>query len=269
VEVLAADNIPAKPTIALRGEVVDTDLEGTSPARWIPTARVLETVIPNRSELLRDARAIVQDEGSQLAVQALLAAAVDPPESAWLDMCAGPGGKAALLADAARREGVGLLAVELHPHRADLVRSSVGTQVPIEIEVADATSRPWGNRFFDRILLDAPCTGLGALRRRPEARWRRQATDVRELTGLQHSLLDTAVASLRRGGVLAYVTCSPHLAETRGVIDDALMTREDIVEEDARALLPTVQDLGPGPHVQLWPHLHGTDAMFIAILRRV
>lgn len=269
VTVLAADNIPAKPTIALRGEVVDADLEGTSQARWLPSARVLDTVIPNRSELLRDSRAIVQDEGSQLAVQALLAAAVDPPESAWLDMCAGPGGKAALLADAARREGVGLLAVELHPHRADLVRSSVGTQVPIEIEVADATTRPWGNRFFDRILLDAPCTGLGALRRRPEARWRRQPSDVRELTGLQHALLDTAVASLRRGGVLAYVTCTPHLGETREVIDDALMTREDIVEEDARALLPTLQDLGPGPHVQLWPHLHGTDAMFIAILRRV
>jgi 16S rRNA (cytosine967-C5)-methyltransferase len=266
--VLAADNIPAKPTIALRGQFDDSDLEGTAPARWIPRARVLDTVIPNRSELLRDARAIVQDEGSQLAVQALLAAAVDPPESAWLDMCAGPGGKAALLADAAQREQVGLLAVELHAHRADLVRSAVGAHVPIEIEVADATARPWGNRFFDRILLDAPCTGLGALRRRPEARWRRRPSDVRELTGLQHALLDTAVDSLRRGGVLAYVTCSPHLAETRGVIDDALMTREDIIEEDAMALLPAVPDVGPGPHVQLWPHLHGTDAMFIAILRR-
>lgn len=277
--VLAADNVPAKPTIALRraasepvdNEQVDANLEGTLPGRWINSARILDTVVPNRSQLLRDSHAIVQDEGSQLAVQALLAAPVDPPESAWLDMCAGPGGKAALLADAAARDRVGLLAVEVHPHRAELVRStvdSVATKSPIEIEVADATTRPWGNRFFDRILLDAPCTGLGALRRRPEARWRRSPADVRELGGLQHALLDTGLASLRRGGVLAYVTCSPHLAETRGVIDDALMTHEDIVEEDARALVPDVPDLGPGPHVQLWPHLHGTDAMFIALLRR-
>lgn len=280
-QVLAADNVPAKPTIALRRsapEPTDADhadlegtyLEGTLPARWLPTARTLDSVVPSASEALRDGRAIVQDEGSQLAVQALLAAPVDPPESAWLDMCAGPGGKAALLADAAARDRVGLLAVELHPHRAELVRSTIGSTVPapIEIEVADATTRPWGNRFFDRILLDAPCTGLGALRRRPEARWRRSPADVRELGELQRALLDTGLASLRRGGVLAYVTCSPHIAETRGVIDDALMIHEDIVEEDARALLPDVPDTGPGPHVQLWPHLHGTDAMFIALLRR-
>jgi len=264
---LAADNLPARVTLAMRTQ---QEPDGTEPGRWLASARTLSAGIPAQSALVRDGAAIVQDEGSQLAVRALLAAPVDPPESAWLDMCAGPGGKAALLADAAARDRVGLLAVELHPHRAELVRSTVGslTPSPIEIEVADATTRPWGNRFFDRILLDAPCTGLGALRRRPEARWRRSPADVRELGGLQHALLDTGLASLRRGGVLAYVTCSPHVAETRGVIDDALMTHEDIVEEDVRALLPDVPDLGPGPHAQLWPHLHGTDAMFIALLRR-
>jgi 16S rRNA (cytosine967-C5)-methyltransferase len=182
-------------------------------------------------------------------------------------MCAGPGGKAALLADAANAAHVDLLAVELHEHRAGLVARTVAP-VDIEIEVADATTRPWGNRFFDRILLDAPCTGLGALRRRPEARWRRQVADLPQLTALQRRLLNVGLGSLRRGGVLAYVTCSPHVAETRDAVDGALIAHEEIVELDARELLPGIPDLGPGPHVQLWPHLHGTDAMFIALLRR-
>ena len=82
-----------------------------------------------------------------------------------------------------------------------------------------ATEAPGG---FDRILLDAPCTGLGALRRRPEARWRKRPADVEELTRLQTALLDAAVAALRPGGILAYVTCSPHLDETRGIVDAAL-----------------------------------------------
>lgn len=272
-EALDANNVPARPTLALRGSTHDLqdvgDVgEGLQPGQWSPRARKVEASVAARSELVRDGRAIVQDEGSQLAVQCLLAAAVDPPESAWLDMCAGPGGKTALLADAAQEAGVGLLAVELHAHRAELVRSTVGVRVPIEIEVADATTRPWGNRFFDRVLVDAPCSGIGALRRRPEARWRRQPSDIQALTPVQHALLDIGLSSLRRGGVLAYVTCSPHVQETRAVVDDVLMSREDIVEEDARQLMTDVPDLGPGPHAQLWPHLHGTDAMFIALLRR-
>jgi len=265
---LAADNLPARVTLALRTQPEQQrEPDGTEPARWLPSARTLSAGIPGQSELVRDGAAIVQDEGSQIAVRALLAATVDPPESAWLDMCAGPGGKAALLADAASAAHVDLLAVELHEHRAGLVARTVAP-VEIQIEVADATTRPWGNRFFDRILLDAPCTGLGALRRRPEARWRRQAADLPPLTSLQRRLLDVGLASLRRGGVLAYVTCSPHVAETRDAVDGALMAHEEIVELDARELVPEIPDLGPGPHIQLWPHLHGTDAMFIALLRR-
>lgn len=265
---LAADNLPARVTLALRTQPEQQqEPDGTEPARWLPSARTLSAGIPGQSALVRDGTAIVQDEGSQIAVRALLAATVDPPESAWLDMCAGPGGKAALLADAANAAHVDLLAVELHEHRAGLVARTVAP-VDIEIEVADATTRPWGNRFFDRILLDAPCTGLGALRRRPEARWRRQVEDLPQLTALQRRLLNVGLGSLRRGGVLAYITCSPHVAETRDAVDGALIAHEEIIELDARELLPGIPDLGPGPHVQLWPHLHGTDAMFIALLRR-
>ncbi len=128
------------------------------------------------------------------------------------------------------------------------------------------------------MLVDAPCTGLGALRRRPEARWRRRPEDVAELSRLQRELLAAALRHVRPGGVVAYVTCSPHLAETVGVVAAATRRRgkpaaraeEEIAVEqlDARPYLPGVPDLGPGPSVQLWPHRHGTDAMFLALLRR-
>ena len=136
------------------------------------------------------------------------------------------------------------------------------------ILTADACDRPWGSQFFDRILLDAPCTGLGALRRRPESRWRRNRKDVSDLASLQRRLLATGLSSVRSGGVLAYVTCSPHIAETIDVVEEVLLHIDDVQILDAREFLPNVPDLGPGPHVQLWPHLHGTDAMHLTLMRR-
>lgn len=266
-EALLADNAPARPTIAMRQGAVD-DETGVSPGRWTPTAGVVDSGMPGQIDAVRDGRAIVQDEGSQLVVQALLATPVTPPESAWLDMCAGPGGKAALMADAAERAGVSLMAVELHPHRAALVERLIGPRAHVEVVCADATDRPWGSRFFDRILLDAPCTGLGALRRRPEARWRRRAEDLPALVKIQRRLLEVGLSSLRVDGVLGYVTCSPQLCETSEVIDEVLLRRDDIELLDAREVLADVPRLGPGPHVQLWPHIHGTDAMYLALLRR-
>lgn len=265
-DALLADNTPSRPCLAFRrGEAADEP--GVSPARWLPSAGIVDSGMPGEIGAVRDGRAIVQDEGSQLVVQALLSVPVTPPESSWLDMCAGPGGKAALLADAALADGVSLLAVELHPHRADLVRRIVGIE-SVDILTADATTRPWGSRFFDRILVDAPCTGLGALRRRPEARWRREPTDVPILGALQRRLLDVGLSSLRAGGVLGYVTCSPHIAETVDIVDEVLVHHDDVEILDAREYMPGVPYLGPSPHAQLWPHLHGTDAMHLALLRR-
>lgn len=265
---LLADNVPSRPVLAFRSGAV-SDEPGLSPGRWSPSAGVVESGMPGQVAAVREGRAIVQDEGSQLVVQALLSVPVTPPESAWLDMCAGPGGKAALLADAATNARVSFMAVELHEHRAELVRRLIGAKSTAEIIAADATTRPWGSRFFDRILLDAPCTGLGALRRRPEARWRRRASDVPQLVSLQRRLLDVGVSSLRSGGVIAYVTCSPHIAETIDVVEEVLLHRDDAEVLDAREYLPQVPDLGPGPHVQLWPHIHGTDAMHLTLLRRI
>jgi 16S rRNA (cytosine967-C5)-methyltransferase len=134
--------------------------------------------------------------------------------------------------------------------------------------VADGARPAWRAGAFDRVLVDAPCTGLGALRRRPEVRWRRRPADLPELVRLQTRLLDAAADAVRPGGVIAYVTCSPHPAETREVVSQVRATRSDLDWVDARESLPGIPDLGPGPDVQLWPHRHGTDAMYLALLRR-
>jgi 16S rRNA (cytosine967-C5)-methyltransferase len=117
------------------------------------------------------------------------------------------------------------------------------------------------------VLVDAPCTGLGALRRRPEARWRRQPDDLAGLVPLQQALLDQALDSLVPGGVCAYVTCSPHAAETEQVVAAVLGGRRDVAVLDAPAVVG-VPGAARGHYLQLWPDRHGTDAMFLALLRR-
>jgi 16S rRNA (cytosine967-C5)-methyltransferase len=148
-----------------------------------------------------------------------------------------------------------------------------GTAVAAGTLVADGTAPAWRPGVFDRVLADVPCSGLGSLRRRPESRWRRAAGQVTELAGLQRRLLDAAVDSVRPGGVIAYVTCTPHLAETREVLAGLLRDRQDVAVLDAPALLPEVAGLGcPAPfgkYAQFWPHRHGTDAIFLAVIRRL
>jgi 16S rRNA (cytosine967-C5)-methyltransferase len=214
---------------------------------------------------VREGRAGVQDEGSQLVALALAAAPIEGSDGRWLDMCAGPGGKAALLAGLAQSRGGRLLAVERQPHRARLVTRAVADTA--DVVVADATSPPWAPASFDRVLVDVPCSGLGALRRRPEARWRRTPEDVSGLRPQQVALLRSALDAVRTGGLVAYVTCSPHLVETRAVVDEAT-SGVGVDRIDVRPYLPGVDLLGDGPDVQLWPHRHGTDAMYICLLRR-
>ena len=239
------------------------------PGRWSPLAATVIDGAPDALACVRDGRAGVQDEGSQLVALALSRAPLDGPDELWLDACAGPGGKAALLDGLARERGARLVAVEPHPHRAELVRGSLSLDSSATVITGDARDRPWGDRLFDRVLIDAPCTGLGALRRRPESRWRRTPADLAALGTLQRDLLRAGVDATRPGGVIAYVTCSPHLAETEFVVSDVLRGRTDVVQENARSLVPEVTDTGEGLTLQLWPHRHGTDAMFLAILRKV
>jgi len=211
---------------------------------------------------LRGGQATVQDEGSQLVCLALKRASA--PAGDWLDACAGPGGKTALLA-ALQGDGC-LVASELHEHRARLVRQSCETAIVI---VADATHPAWAQSHFARVMADVPCTGLGSLRRRPDARWRRRPADVNDLHDLQVRILVESIQSTKPGGVVAYVTCSPHRRETLDVVTEALQRRPaELV--DAPALLPEVPECAStidDRFVQLWPHRHATDAMFLALIQ--
>lgn len=266
---LAADNEPAGVTLVARpGRCTVEELvaAGAQPGRWSPYAAGWPAGDPRALRAVVETRAGVQDEGSQLVALALAGAPLDGPDTAWLDLCAGPGGKAALLGGLAAQCGARLLAAELAPHRAALVARTVGSTA--DVVVADALAGPWRPGSFDRVLADVPCSGLGALRRRPEARWRRRPADLPGLGTLQRALLGAALDAVRPGGLVGYVTCSPHLAETRVVVEDVRRSRGDADLVDARPFLPGVPDVGDGPTVQLWPHVHGTDAMFLALLRR-
>ena len=266
---LAANNEPPSVTLVARpgrSSVDELVAAGAVATRWSPYGAVLGAGDPSNVLAVREGRAGVQDEGSQLVALALANAEIDGSDAQWLDMCAGPGGKAALLAGLATERDTRLTAMEVAPHRAALVEQALGTaRGGHRVIVGDARSDVPDAGSYDRVLLDAPCTGLGALRRRPEARWRRTPGDVPTLRKLQAELLKSALIAVRPGGVVAYVTCSPHLAETRTVVDGAAQNVQWI---DARPYLPGVPDLGPGPDVQLWPHRHGTDSMYLALLRR-
>ena len=267
-DLLAADNerptvtLVARPGLATVEELVG---EGAQALPISPLAAVLPGGDPGALAAVREGRAGVQDAGSQLVALATAAASVDS-DSRWLDLCAGPGGKAALSSALAATRGAVLLASERAPHRAALVRSA---GVP-RVIAADGTRPAWGP-VFDRVLADVPCSGLGALRRRPESRWRRTPSDVSDLVPLQRALLASALDSTRPGGVVGYATCSPVVAETAEVVRAVLDSRDDSVLEPVPPLLPWVADcesaILPGA-LQLWPHRHGTDAMFLALLRK-
>ena len=282
---LAADNAAPAVTLALLpGLATSADVPDAVAGALAPTAARLTAGggPPDALAVLRDGRARVQDEGSQLVALALAAAALDGDDTGrWLDLCAGPGGKSALLGAVLAQRGIRgarLVANEVSEHRTELVRRSVegvARAFPGLVEVRTGDGQTLGDAepgAFDRVLVDAPCTGLGALRRRPEARWRRTPADLASLGPLQRALLRSALDAVRPGGVVAYVTCSPHPAETRLVVDDVLKKARkdglDVERLDARDALPAVPDLGAGPDVQLWPHVHGTDAMYLSLLVR-
>lgn len=278
---LQAHNEPGELTLVARpglGAEEELAAAGARPHPLAPTAWALPSGDPGALAAVREGRAAVQDAGSQLVALAVLAADVPDDRGNWLDLCAGPGGKAGLLAAAAAERGARLRANEVAPHRADLVRQTLAAaeQAGAAVTVTTADGREVGQEEpggYDRVLVDAPCTGLGALRRRPEARWRRTPADLAALGPLQRDLLASALDATRPGGVVLYATCSPHLAETRFVVDDVLRRRDDAAPEDVCPLLrdrdgDPVPVSGDGPTAQLWPHVHDCDGMFLALLRR-
>lgn len=289
---LEADNAaPIVNLVALPGL---GDLSEAFDAGFTPGELVADSALSSGGDLgrlasVREGTVRVQDVGSQIVARALAAAEIKSElsdgEERWLDMCAGPGGKAALLAAMANEKGAWLLANEPTPHRAKLVGQAMEAVPHDAWTVRTGDGRDIGKdvpESFDRVLVDAPCTGLGALRRRPESRWRRKLSDVTELGPLQRELLNSALAAVKPGGVVAYVTCSPHTAETIAVVEDVIRKRDDVELLDAGAALDAVSLTGnldagnknsPIPAhqmtAQLWPHLHQTDAMFLALIRKL
>ena len=258
---LAANNRPAPLTLVARpgrsdgSELIDLGAEvcALSPYayRWSGSLKKVAGLI--------DGSVGVQDEGSQLVTILTSSAEVIGQDDRWLDLCAGPGGKAALLEAIGIQRGATLTANEVTPHRAELVRHVM--VYPENVTVMDGTDMNLPASSFDRVVVDAPCSGLGALRRRPEARWRKSLRDLASLVPLQEKLVLSALKLVRPGGVVAYITCSPHIAETQGVL-------ERVLRDNSFELIP-IQAPNAGNTLQLWPHKDGTDAMFLALIRRL
>ena len=269
-EALAADSQrPIVHLVARPGEITAEELAaitGFEQGKYSPYAAYMDSGDPGSLEAVRQGLAAVQDEGSQLIARALVEAPLTGNDGGrWLDLCAGPGGKAALIGALARIDRAHVDAVEITPHRAELIEKTVA-DLPVRVHVADGRD-PGLEPGFDRVLVDAPCSGLGSLRRRPEARWRKQESDIAGLSQLQFELLSSALRLVRPGGVVIYSTCSPDRRETREVVERAV-AELGAQELDAHRLIPDMGDVGHEKSVQMWPHRHGTDAMFFAVLRR-
>ena len=280
LDLLKADNQPANVAIAAREISVaklKADIEKghmrSRPGVLVDSAVLLEGGDPGRVFAVRDMLAGVQDEGSQLVARTFANAPIAGRDQLWLDLCAGPGGKTATMAAIAAQRGAAVHANELHEHRLDLVEQAVEPWADI-VALRSGDGRELGDaepEQYDRVLVDAPCTGIGALRRRPEARWRKQAGDALDLATLQGELLDSAWDSVRPGGLVLYATCSPYLRETHAVTE-AFLSRHanaELLDTPALASREALMPLaGVRGHLQLWPDLHSSDAMYMAMLRK-
>lgn len=263
---LIANNIPASPTLVWwpgRSSKEELAELGGVPTIYSNYGMKFDGV-PNSLEPVRRRRAGVQDEGSQLVAQIFSKVAAN--SSTWLDLCAGPGGKAALISSIAHETGHDFTANEVSEPRAELVRQVVGKS---RVWVGDGREIASHLETFDAILADVPCTGLGALRRRPEVRWRRTVTDLRALTQLQRELSNSAISVLNGGGLFAYATCSPHFAETTVAVADILKAHPDLEQLDLTEYLPDgLEGAMRGKSLSLWTHRHQSDAMFMAVFRK-
>lgn len=265
-KLLSANNSPASPTLVWwPGRSTKEEFVALGAVSTAYSAYGLKYEgTPASLEAIRHRRAGVQDEGSQLV--ASIFASVVAEKKTWLDLCAGPGGKAALLASLAKENGKDFTANEISKPRSELVKQVIGSA---RLWVGDGRDIAGHNERFGAILADVPCTGLGALRRRPEVRWRRQVSDLRALTQLQRELSDAAISVLEVGGYFGYATCSPHLAETSIQVKDILNNHPELEKIDLSQYLPAeLSGAIRDGALSLWTHRHETDAMYMAIFRK-
>jgi 16S rRNA (cytosine967-C5)-methyltransferase len=267
LQALQANNVPASPTlVSWPGRSTQDDLVslGGTATRYSPFGAT-SVAIPSEIDLIRERRAGIQDEGSQLVAHIFSQAGMS--QATWLDLCAGPGGKAALISSIAVAHGKEFVANEISPARARLVEQVIAGGT---VWVGDGRSVSENGRHFGAVIADVPCTGIGALRRRPEIRWRRQPSDLSGLTKLQSELLDSAISIVDVGGIVGYATCSPHLAETKVQVNSTLKRHSNIRLTPVDPFLPSdLDDAVANGCLQLWTHRHGTDAMFLALFERI
>jgi 16S rRNA (cytosine967-C5)-methyltransferase len=264
---LQSNNTPAQPTlVAWPGDSTQADLIAIgATATPYSTFGARFSGAPGALELIRHRKAGVQDEGSQLV--ASIFAAVTQDAEITLDLCAGPGGKAALLSHLIDQRGGDFVANEISEPRAKLVKNVIGKYGVI---VGDGRQIAELNRTFDAILADVPCTGIGALRRRPEVRWRRTLKDLSPLLVLQMELTEAAISVLKPGGFYGYATCSPHFAETTGQVKQILKNHPELEMVDlAPYLPPNLEGAMRDGALSLWGNRHHTDSMFLALFRKV
>lgn len=266
-KLLLANNSAPRPTlVSWPGLSTQSDLIdiGAEPTPYSPYGAIFDGS-PSSLDLVINRKAGVQDEGSQLVAEIFAKASMK--QGSWLDLCAGPGGKAALLTSIAKSKGIEFSANEISEVRAKLVRQ---VAQGASVSVLDAREISSLGKKYGAILADVPCTGLGALRRRPEVRWRRSVSDLKALVVLQSEIIDAAIEVLEPGGVFGYATCSPHISETRIIISETLkrhpeMEPVDITEFMHPELRLTGVDRG---NMTLWTHKHNTDAMFLSVMRK-
>lgn len=252
-----ADAPVAYPDLATELSYPDWVVQLLSEDLGTATAEAALRAMNEPPEMTVRADGYVQDRGSQAVAEAVGATEGE----LVLDLCAAPGGKATAMAAA----GAAVVAADLQVARAGLMARNVARLDArgVDVVVADAARPPFRPRHADRVLLDAPCSGLGVLRRRPDARWRLQPGAVARLATVQRRLVDAAVALVRPGGVLVYSVCTLSAAEGRGV-DEHLRSSHPELE----ALAPPDGPWEPsGRGALLLPQVAGTDGMFLARYR--
>jgi len=220
--------------------------------------------VPSRSPTFRDGLISLQDEAEASVVSIL-----DPkPGERVLDLCAAPGGKAAQIAEAVGPEGR-LIALERHGSRAKALRANLLERLGlwnVLVVRGDGASPPFREEF-DRVLVDAPCSGLGVLRRRADARWRKEESSVLSMAALQPTLLEGAAPRVKRGGVLVYSVCSLEPEETVEVVESFRKRHPEFEIEAADGFLPPAFRTG-GAYWTATPQRHGTDGVFAARFRK-
>jgi len=209
----------------------------------------------------------VQDESSQLAALFLSPAAGER----ILDLCAAPGGKATALAQLMGDQGT-IAACDKGERKLRLIRETtdrlgISAVTPLPVDATAPFHIDSGP--FDRVLVDAPCAGLGVIRRNPEGKWWREAADITRLAATQQTILDNASSAVASGGLILYATCSTTTVENETVIDNFLSQHQEFMIEDLRPIFPQFSELlTPQGFFRSWPHRHGLDGFFAARLRK-